>query len=421
MNEEQRRRKAKERARQKKIKRMRRQRRILIFCMLVILAGVGFAGYKIFFDRVYAKCVVEAGTEITIADFMKSEKYEGAFTEASQTVNTNVPGVYHVFIKSGVFTYRSEVTVSDTTPPTGTTKNITTSVGNTVSAADFVETYSDVTEVTISYAKLPDFDTVGEQEVTIRLTDQGDNVTELTANLQVLPEDDEAPVISGVEDLMVEVGKSISFKKNIAVTDNCDTDVELVVDSSEVNLNEVGTYTVNYSATDHAGNTATASAQVFVMESGASLATADEVNALADEVLAQILTDGMTQKEQAYAIFRYVHDNISYIDSSPKDNWIEGAYLGLVEHKGDCYVYAMTSKCLLTRAGITNMDIEKIPSTTRHYWNLIDIGEGWYHFDATRRKDGTEFFYWTDAELMEYSNANDGSHNYDPEQYPQIQ
>ena len=56
MNEEQRRRKAKERARQKKIKRMRRQRRILIFCMLVILAGVGFAGYKIFFDRVYAKC-----------------------------------------------------------------------------------------------------------------------------------------------------------------------------------------------------------------------------------------------------------------------------------------------------------------------------------------------------------------------------
>ena len=186
-------------------------------------------------------------------------------------------------------------------------------------------------------------------------------------------------------------------------------------------MNEVGTYTVNYSATDHAGNTATASAQVFVMESGASLATADEVNALADEVLAQILTDGMTQKEQAYAIFRYVHDNISYIDSSPKDNWIEGAYLGLVEHKGDCYVYAMTSKCLLTRAGITNMDIEKIPSTTRHYWNLIDIGEGWYHFDATRRKDGTEFFYWTDAELMEYSNANDGSHNYDPEQYPQIQ
>ena len=52
---------------------------------------------------------------------------------------------------------------------------------------------------------------------------------------------------------------------------------------------------------------------------------------------------------------------------------------------------------------------------------MIDIGEGWYHFDATRRKDGTEFFYWTDAELMEYSNANDGSHNYDPEQYPQIQ
>ncbi|MGN0141318.1 MAG: immunoglobulin-like domain-containing protein [Roseburia sp.] len=421
MNEEQRRRKSREQARKRKIKRMRRQRRILIFCMTAILAGAVYGIYRGFFDRVYKKCVVEVGTSVSVSDFMKSERYEGVYTEASPTVDTDTPGIYNVFIKSGPFTYHSELTVQDTKAPQGTVQELSVSKGNTVSASEFVTAVEDATQVTVSYAKVPDFNTVGDQEVTVRLEDAGGNVTDLSTVLHVEPEDTEPPVISGVEDLTVEVGKSISYKREITVTDNCDDNVELVVDSSGVNLNEIGTYTVSYSATDRAGNTVTATAQVFVVEASAQTATAEEVNAVADQVLSEILTDDMTQLDQAYAIYRYVHDNISYIDSSPKDNWVEGAYLGLVEHKGDCYVYAMTAKCLLTRAGITNMDIEKIPSDTRHYWNLIDVGEGWHHFDATRRKDGTEFFYWTDAELMEYSNANSGSHNYDPEQYPEIQ
>jgi predicted transglutaminase-like cysteine proteinase len=241
------------------------------------------------------------------------------------------------------------------------------------------------------------------------------------SNLYTTQEDVEAPVISGVEDFVVEPGKGVSYRKNITVTDNCDEEVELLVDSSNVNLNEAGTYTVYYSATDKAGNTATATAQVTVTETSVPAATESELDALADDVLSDILTDGMTQYEQAYAIFRYVHDNITYMNDVTADSWEMGAYLGLVDHKGDCYVYAMTSKCLLTRAGITNMDIEKIPSSSKHYWNLIDIGEGWYHFDATRRYDGTEFFYWDDASLMEYSNAHGGTHEYDREQYPQIQ
>ena len=72
-----------------------------------------------------------------------------------------------------------------------------------------------------------------------------------------------------------------------------------------------------------------------------------------------------------------------------------------MDRQGDCYVFACTAKVLLTRAGITNMDIEKIPAKTRHYWNLVDIGDGWYHFDTTPRKDGTIFFMWDDAKLME--------------------
>jgi hypothetical protein len=67
------------------------------------------------------------------------------------------------------------------------------------------------------------------------------------------------------------------------------------------------------------------------------------------------------------------------------------------------------------------MDIERIPEgDSMHYWNLIDIGDGWYHFDTTRRADGTTFFYWTDAQIKEYSDAHNGTHNYDRSKYPTI-
>ena len=66
------------------------------------------------------------------------------------------------------------------------------------------------------------------------------------------------------------------------------------------------------------------------------------------------------------------------------------------------------------------MDIEKIPAKTRHYWNLVDIGEGWYHFDTTPRKDRPTIFMWDEARMMDYSQNHNLSHNYDHSLYPVV-
>ena len=141
---------------------------------------------------------------------------------------------------------------------------------------------------------------------------------------------------------------------------------------------------------------------------------------MADNVLAQIITPEMTQLEIVQAIYNYNTRHIGYINHSDKGDWIQAAWEGLAKGKGDCYVYACTAKLLLTRAGITNMDIAKIPARTSHYWNLVDIGDGWYHFDTTPRKDHPTIFMWTDEQMMAYSNRHGKSHNYDPELYPEI-
>ena len=88
--------------------------------------------------------------------------------------------------------------------------------------------------------------------------------------------------------------------------------------------------------------------------------------------------------------------------------------------EGDCYAYACTAKALLTRAGIPNLDIRRIPTSFEHYWNLVDVGEGWYHFDTTPRPDHPTIFLWTDAELMEYNAEHYGAFDYDPALYPEI-
>ena len=95
-----------------------------------------------------------------------------------------------------------------------------------------------------------------------------------------------------------------------------------------------------------------------------------------------------------------------------------------VNRRGDCYNYACMAKAMLTRAGITNMDIERIPAgNSLHYWNLVDIGDGhgWYHFDTTPRVDGNPtILLWTDAQMMEYSQAHGNCFNYDRAVYPAI-
>ena len=70
----------------------------------------------------------------------------------------------------------------------------------------------------------------------------------------------------------------------------------------------------------------------------------------------------------------------------------------------------------MTRAGIKNQGIVK--QGGGHYWSLVDIGNGWYHFDATPRKGGGEFFMLTDAEIERYSKSHGNSHVWDKTKYP---
>ncbi len=274
----------------------------------------------------------------------------------------------------------------------------------------------------VSFTSEPDMDTSvpGEYPVSIQAGDRT-----LTSTLVV--KDTEAPQVFA-DDIHVTVGGTVSYKKAIRAYDNLDEADQLTIDADNagVDLNTVGEYPYTATVTDSSGNSATATGTVYVLEADALVADIDEVNAMADEILAEIITDDMSEMEKLRAIYNWVRKNTSYTSHSQEEDYTLAAYQGFTERSGDCFTYAAEAKFLLTRAGIENIDVVKVvpegsTDIPTHFWNLVNIGEGWYHFDCTPRKDGSTFFYLTDEELEAYSSTHNGTHVYDKSLYPEVE
>lgn len=267
--------------------------------------------------------------------------------------------------------------------------------------------------LTCEYAEEPKWDTEGEQEVSVTISDDKGNSHTFTTTVTIV-KDTEPPVFKEYRSHIVTIGDTVSYRSGVIITDNCMEGLELEVDSSAVNLKEAGEYPLIYSAVDLAGNVTQQEVTVTVREP--EEITEEMVNNLADEVISSVINDDMNSMEALEALFVWTKKNIKYVNYFEQNDELSAAWEGLNYRKGDCYVYACVSKELLTRAGVKN----DLIYTSRHYWNLVDVGDGWYHYDTCPRKDKPYFFMWGDKQLMEYSEANGKSHDYDHTKWPDV-
>lgn len=410
---------------------------VMAICLVLLLAIGGYVYYRLPQRCVKTAIFIEAGDACpAVADFLNWECGQAYIVSGiSDDMDFRHVQNYEVVIHLYSQNVTTILYVVDTVPPRVQTQNKTIMLGEPFSLEDFVESVSDITDYEVSYQEEPDVESGGEYTIALEVVDEGGNVTHAHALLEVL-QDVTPPEISGVEEITILVGESVSYKRNVTVTDDYDDAVRLEVDNSEVDVDKPGDYPVIYRATDKAGNMTEVATVLHVKAPvvekpavgvGGEVVTEETVNAAADQLLASITDSSMSQYEIIKAIYDWCHAKIAYVNGASKDNWVQGAYDGLVKKKGDCYTYAMTAKCLLNRAGITNMDIERVRvGNGMHFWNLVDIGEGWHHFDTCRRADGSTFFYLTDAELMAYSETHtgkeypNGTHYYDRTLYPEI-
>ncbi|MBP5332221.1 MAG: transglutaminase domain-containing protein [Lachnospiraceae bacterium] len=314
--------------------------------------------------------------------------------------------------------FSSILRVRDTVPPVLETQDVSRFITakEALKVEDFVVSVSDLSQVTLSCKNDPEPTKEGSRQIIICATDEGGNVTEKTALLTLIA-DREAPVILGTHDINSFLNCPISYRDGIKVSDNCDEDIKLNIDAESVDIKKEGEYKVTYSATDRAGNETKHEITVKISKSKVDVET---VNELAKEILDSILTPDMEPLEILHAIYYWIRGTYSYSEQDEKEDWLNAAYIGFTKHTGDCYIYTMSARALLENAGIKNMIIDTIPLRWLHYWNLVDIGEGWVHFDTTPRHAGGDFMYVDDERIQAYSNKHANSHIYDHERFPDV-
>lgn len=398
---------------------------IAILSILLIAAVIAafFADELITFIKpVHETVVYEAGADDFAVDlFKRNETLEITILSDTSVIDLSKIGEHTIELSDGWRNFTSTLRIIDTTPPTATAVSKQIYTFETVTAEELVKDIKDVSAVQVEFAQDPPFGTAGNHTVTVILTDKSGNTNRVNVSLSII-KDPVPPVFSEMEDLVVQLGNAISYKKGVVLTDNRDESVAFTVDSSLVDTEKIGTYQVTYTATDSDGNTATAIRNVIIQEK--PVIELELVETMAKEVLDEIITESMSDHEKIKTIFNWVKRNMTYV-SSPETDIPNAAYVAFTTKRGDCYNYFSMTKLLLDGCGIQNMMIERAGGSSTHYWHLVNIGSGWYHYDTTPQHHLYPYscFMKTDEEVWEYANSRgDGRtdyYNFDETLYPE--
>ena len=222
---------------------------------------------------------IEAGSTYTDAGATATDNYNNDVTAditTASTVDSNTIGSYTVTYtvndaSGNQATAVRTVIVEDSTPPTITligSNPASVEVGNSYSDAGATATDAYDGDITSSITTTSNvnINTVGSYTVTYTVTDSSSNSATTTRTVNVV--DTTAPVItlSGANPVDVDLGTTYN-DAGATATDANDGDLTASITvSSNVDTNTVGTYTVTYTVSDAAGNQATETRTVNVVD-----------------------------------------------------------------------------------------------------------------------------------------------------------
>ncbi len=393
--------------------------------------------------NIVSRLQVEAGTIPEGKDFFKDGNAAGekfTITPDLSTIDFSAPGEKQITLKYKNDACTVYIKVVDTVAPVATVVEKNVKKGGSLKAEDFVSDIKDASSVEVSYVNTPDFSALGDVEIKLMLKDASGNTTYYDTKAHVI-NDTTGPVISGALERDIYIGEDASFLSDVTAVDDCDGVVVVHVEKGNVNVDKVGDYEVTYWAEDESGNRTEIKGLVHVY---ASRSEAERYEKAVTTILASILQDNMSLKAKAKAIYSWVWLHSGYSGTAKVesyDNWRLEAVLGfedILKHidgnssyksKGDCFSAFSMSKALLEAAGIPTYDVARImpnAQKSRHFWLLVNVGEGWYQFDAMSRK--TNFgsgdqggFLFTIAQGIEYGKKKPDYFLFDQSLYPDIE
>ena len=316
--------------------------------------------------------ILELGDTLEIGDLLLRPEDAALFTDqaAVDRINDSGLGTYLITGTHAGMSCQCVVTVRDTQGPEVEVKPFVLELGKIASAEDFVVSAQDRSgAVTCTLAAEPDYEKLGIQNVIVEVRDASGNVTSVETTLEIR-EDMTPPVFQGVGDMRVEIGSRPDYAANVAAVDNKDGYVEFTYQAILENTDRSGSYYVIYTATDAAGNKATAQRRIIVDHDQS------DIDALVAKYADQLSSDPVE-------IMNWCYQNIVYYSE-----WGDGdpVWYGFTKWRGNCYVHAYCLQAILNHKGYETQIVWTTEKT--HYWVLVNIGgEGdeavWRHIDST--------------------------------------
>lgn len=122
---------------------------------------------------------------------------------------------------------------------------------------------------------------------------------------------------------------------------------------------------------------------------------------LADQIIAKVITDAMSDVEKVRALVDYMGQNFKYDHSYS----YRTAYDILAEGTGICQAYALAYHLLVSKVGIKDYivwgsaDVWGRSDDEKHAWNMVKLGGNYYHVDTTWNSVGYLYFLLCDNEI----------------------
>ena len=380
-----------------------------VSALLIFLVYYGVSNFlKEQFALVKQEITIEAGAQMpNLNSYLNEEPAFPKFVSCNlnfDEVDANLPQTIRFNISMYGKNFPCTLTIKDTIAPVG--QGVPQKIFASQELPDpmtCVSNVYDVTDVTASWANVPDYSTGGRYNAHVVLTDAVGNNTYIVVPFEVTL-DSTPPVIKGYQDLQVYIGDSVAYRTNLIITDDYDENPQLDIDTSKVDLKKPGKYDVVYTARDFSGNETSVTVKLKVENKPKGYIEPDQVYAEARKILAEITEPGMTEEEVALQIVWWCRYNIRFILRTTSRSWTEAAYNAYTKRMGNCYSTVYAVKVLLDVAGIDNMIIERHPyQTATHYWNYVKLNGQWYHCDATWRQGyDSYFFMYTTKELLNF-------------------
>ncbi len=394
--------------------------------IFLLIAAFALSAAALILSLQFKRYSIEAGDRITAGELFGEGAYFGDDFDPECLDST---GVYYFTVHKDKREHTVRLSVKDTEAPKITVKAVYYAVnGNFPDPLDFIDTVEEASGFRGEFlTEMPEAKSFMTHEMKIRFTDASGNKTKIFDVEMTEIYDSTPPEIFVDEVITVPLGQAVEYAPHITMSDNCVGELSYTVDEKELNIDEIGEYTVYITAIDAVGNK---SRRVPVTVNVVDEYSSERFDEMIEDIASEIADRDDSREEICREIYAYLQKNIIYSGISEKGDYRRAAYYAFVGGEGDCFSYFSAAKALFEYFGIENLDIERSKGAAddTHFWSLINIGdesgERWYHFDATvLRKDKYDHSgcLLTDKQLEAYNRVRENFYLYDKAKYPKTE